>query len=214
MLSYPFPSPASSLTVRLGPKNCANGKETRVPPPVRGPTRERACAGAARAVRTARHCQGLVHRIFGAGPSAQIVRFASLNISPGVACWCLIGSASSSHERRARDMDLPTGPGLFIDDNDWFRPARTSPFRPAGKSCGRRHSRGYSRSAEQQSHITRALCTGSARGRVRTCIWRSQIRDAQAGEAISSLCFTDHCQTLMTGTGSLPGRYLPKITEN
>ena len=45
-------------------------------------------------------------------------------------------------------------------------------------------------------------------------VWRSQIRDAQAGEAISSLCFTDHCQTLMTGTGSLPGRYLPKITEN
>ena len=67
-------------------------------------------------------------------------------------------------------MDLPTGPGLFIDDNDWFRPARTSPFRPAGKSCVRRHSRGYSRSAEQQSHITRALCTGSARGRVRTCM--------------------------------------------
>ena len=33
-----------------------------------------------------------------------------------------------------------------------------------------RHSRGYSRSAEQQSHITRALCTGSARGRVRTCM--------------------------------------------
>ena len=104
------------------------------------------------------------------GPSAQIVRFASLNISPGVACWCLIGSASSSHERCARDMDLPTGPSLFIDDNDWFRPARTSPFRPASKSCVRRHSRGYSRSAEQQSHITRALCTGSARGRVRTCM--------------------------------------------
>ena len=35
-------------------------------------------------------------------------------------------------------------------------------------------------------------------------VWRSQFRDAQAGEAISSLCFTDHCQTLMTGTGSLP----------
>ena len=93
-----------------------------------------------------------------------------LSISPGVACWCLIGSASSSHERRARDMDLPTVPGLFIDDNDWFRPARTSPFRPASKSCVMRHSRGYSRSAEQQSHITRALCTGSARGRVRTCM--------------------------------------------
>ena len=164
----PFPSPVSPMI--LGPKNYANAKETRVLPPVRGPTRERGCAGAARAVRTARHRQGLVHRIFGAGPSAQIVRFASLNISPGVACWCLIGSASSSHERRARDMDLPTGPGLFIDDNDWFRPARTSPFRPAGKSCVRRHSRGYSRSAEQQSHITRALCTGSARGRVRTCM--------------------------------------------
>ena len=70
----------------------------------------------------------------------------------------------------ARDVDLPTGPGLFIDDNDWFRPARTSPFRPAGKSCVMRHSRGYSRSAEQQSHITRANCTRSARGRVRTCM--------------------------------------------
>ena len=42
-------------------------------------------------------------------------------------------------------------------------------------------------------------------------VWRSQIRDAQAGEAISSLCFTDHCQTLMTGTEArFPADICPK----